>query len=126
MIKESKYKAKMKVFNITRQTLLASSVDVASSSSERRKGLLGRDSLAPREGLWIVPCESIHTFFMKFSIDIIYLDRSMRVRKVRSNVPPWRLSACPTAHSVIELASGSIKASQTKPGDQLEFTAIET
>jgi uncharacterized membrane protein (UPF0127 family) len=126
MIKESKHKPRLKVSNLTRQTLLASSVEVASSSSERRKGLLGRDNLPSREGLWIVPCESIHTFFMRFSIDLIYLDRSMRVKKVRSNVPPWRLSACLTAHSVIELAPGSIKTSQTTPGDQLEFTAIET
>jgi uncharacterized membrane protein (UPF0127 family) len=126
MIKESKHKPKMKVSNLTRRTLLASSVEVASSSRERRKGLLGRDNLASREGLWIVPCESIHTFFMKFSIDLVYLDRSMRVKKVRSDVPPWRLSACLTAYSVIELAAGSIKTSQTSPGDQLEFVAVET
>jgi uncharacterized membrane protein (UPF0127 family) len=115
----------MKVTNLTRQVILASSVEVASSSYERRKGLLGRATLAPQEGLWIVPCESVHTFFMKFSIDLIYLDRSLKVKKIRSNVPPWRLSACLTAHSVIELAPGSIKTSQTSPGDQLGLTAIE-
>ncbi len=67
-------------------------------------------------GLWIVPCESVHTFFMRFSIDLVYLDRSMKVRKVRTSVPPWRISACFLAHSVIELAPGTIKATKQGPG----------
>jgi uncharacterized protein len=126
MINESNPKPGMKITNLTRQTILASHVEVADSASKRRKGLLGRSSLASQEGLWIVPCESVHTFFMKFSIDLIYLDRNRKVKKVKSNVPPWRFSACLTAHSVIELAPGSIRTSQTGPGDQLEFTAIES
>jgi hypothetical protein len=58
---------------------------------------------------------------MQFPIDLVYLDRNKRVKKVRHAVPPWRLSACLSAHSVLELASGSVQRTQTKPGDELEF-----
>jgi hypothetical protein len=59
---------------------------------------------------------------MKFPIDLVYLDRKKKVKKVRSDVPPWRLSACLSAHSVLELASGTIRRTQTRPGDTLEFS----
>ena len=116
----------MKVRNLTRQTVLADTVKVADQAATRRKGLLGRTYLPVGEALWIVPCESVHTFFMRFSIDLVYLDRSSKVRKVRTNVPPWRISMCFLAHSVIELAVGSVQASQTSQGDQLEFSAADT
>jgi uncharacterized protein len=115
-----------KVSNVTRGTVLAERVETADRGATRRKGLLGRDGLAPGEGLWIVPCESVHTFFMRFPIDLVYVDRNRRVRKVRSGVPPWRLSACLSAHSVIELAAGAVRASKTEPGDDLEFSPIES
>ncbi|MGA7109911.1 MAG: DUF192 domain-containing protein, partial [Terracidiphilus sp.] len=87
--------------NLTRSTRIASSVEVADSGAKRSKGLLGRTGLAPGEAIWIVPCESVHTFGMKFAIDLIYLDRQLRIRKIRSNVRPWRMSGCLTAHSVV-------------------------
>lgn len=71
--------------------------------------------------MWIVPCESVHTFFMKFPIDLIYIDKKHRVKKTRSSVPAWRLSACLSAHSVIELPAGTIHASRTEKGDLLEI-----
>jgi uncharacterized protein len=111
----------MKFSNLTRQTVLAENIEVADRAGARRKGLLGRNNLPAGEGMWIIPCESVHTFFMRFSIDLVYLDRALKVRKVRSNVPPWRLSACLSAHSVIELAPGTIQTTQTRVGDQLEF-----
>ena len=116
----------MKISNLTRQTILASRVTVADHGAKRRKGLLGRDGLAPEEGLWIVPCEAVHTFGMRFRIDLVYLDRNHRVKKVRSDVPPLRMSACLTAHSVLELASGTIRRTQTSPGDKLEFLPAES
>jgi hypothetical protein len=61
---------------------------------------------------------------MRFAIDLVYLDARMRVRKVRSSVPPWRLSACLSAHSVLELAPGTICRTQTKPGDMLECSPV--
>src|SRR3984885_953821 len=112
--------SRLKIWNLTRQTVLAHSVEVADHGAARRKGLLGRKELPAGEGLWIVPCESVHTFWMRFPIDLVYLDRNKTVKKVRSGVPPWRLSACLSAHSVIELATGTIRSTETSPGDKLE------
>src|SRR5215472_3491961 len=82
------------ILNLTRRTAIADRVQLAGEGQTRRKGLLGRDGLADGEGLWIVPCEAVHTFWMRFPIDLIYLDRKHRVVKIRNSVPPWRLSAC--------------------------------
>jgi uncharacterized membrane protein (UPF0127 family) len=114
--------ARLHVSNLTRSTVLATCLEVADSGAKRNKGLLGRKGLAPGEGLWIVPCESVHTFFMQFPIDLVYLDRKNRIRKVCDSVPPWRLSACFSAHSILELPSGTIRSTQTQPGDMLEFS----
>jgi uncharacterized protein len=114
--------APIMILNVTRQTELARCAEVADHGAARNKGLLGRTSLPPGEGLWIVPCESVHTFFMKFPIDLVYIDRNKKVKKVRNNVPPWRLSACLSAHSIIELPAGTILRTQTVSGDTLEFS----
>ena len=113
---------RLRVTNLTRKTVLATCMEVADSAAKRNKGLLGRDGLANGEGLWIRPCEAIHTFWMRFPIDLVYLDRKMHIRKLVSAVPPWRLSACLMAHSVIELPPGTIHETQTQPGDTLEFS----
>jgi uncharacterized protein len=107
------------VRNQTRNTVLARSADVADSSAKRRTGLLKHERLEPGEGLWIVPCESVHTFFMKFPIDLVYMDKRRKVKKVRHAVGPWRLSACLTAHSVLELPAGTVEQSGTLAGDEL-------
>jgi uncharacterized membrane protein (UPF0127 family) len=119
--KESSSDVRMIARNLTRATELASKLEVAGSGPKRSKGLLGRKGLGPGEGMWIIPCESVHTFFMKFPLDLIYLDRKYRVRKARANVPAWRLSACLSAHSVLELPAGTILRTQTEPGDVLEI-----
>lgn len=116
----------MTVTNATRQTLLARRMDLAHRGPKRRKGLLGRDRLLPGEGMWIVPCEAVHTFGMQFAIDLVYLNRRQRVIKVKSNVAPWRLSGCLVAHSVIELPAGTVATTRTSPGDLLEFYAAST
>jgi uncharacterized membrane protein (UPF0127 family) len=119
---QTRRSTRLKVLNLTRQTVLADCVEVADHGAARRRGLLRRSELPAGEGLWIVPCESVHTFGMKFPIDLVYLDRKKKVKKVRSDVPAWRLSACLSAHSVLELASGTIHLTQTRPGDTLEFS----
>jgi uncharacterized membrane protein (UPF0127 family) len=116
---------RLQLVNVTLRTLIATSVEVAGSASARSRGLLGRKGLAPGEGLWICPCEAVHTFGMKFSIDLVYLDRQYRVRKIRKNVPPWRLSACLTAHSVVELAASSLRDGNLRVGDIVEFSPSE-
>jgi hypothetical protein len=112
---------KLLVRNQTRQTVLADAAEIADTSAKRRTGLLKHQRLAPGEGLWIVPCESVHTFFMKFPIDLVYLDKRRRVRKIRSAVPPWRLSLCLGAHSVLELPAGRAAAAGAAVGDQLSI-----
>jgi len=116
---------RVRVSNLTRNTLIASCMEVADSGSRRSKGLLGRERLAPGEGLWILPCEAVHTFWMRFPIDLIYLDRGKHIKKLRSEVKPWRLSGCLSAHSVLELPPGTIRETQTRAGDTLEFSYVE-
>ncbi|MBV8728569.1 MAG: DUF192 domain-containing protein [Acidobacteriia bacterium] len=115
---------KVRVHNQSRDRIVATAVDVADTSAKRRTGLLKKQQLNPGEGLWIAPCESVHTFFMKFAIDLVYLDKKKRVRKVRHAVPPWRLSACLSAHSVLELPAGVVSETGTQPGDQLVFDTL--
>ena len=116
---------RMQILNLIRKTHLASNVEIAGSGGKRTKGLLGRKGLAPGEGMWIVPCEAVHTFGMQFPIDLVYLDRGLRIKKLRSSVAPWRLSACLSAHSILELPAGTILESQSQPGDLLEFSPAE-
>jgi uncharacterized membrane protein (UPF0127 family) len=66
----------------------------------------------------------VHTIGMRFPIDLVYLDRQHRVKKIKSAVPPWRLSACLSAHSILELAPSAIRNSKTRLGDQLEFSSV--
>jgi uncharacterized protein len=115
---------RMRVLNVTRNTEVASCAEVASTGAKRTKGLLGRKGLERGGGMWIIPCESVHTFFMQFSLDLVYLDRKQRVRKVKSHVPPWRISFCLSAHSILELPPGTIGQSQTQAGDLIEISSI--
>lgn len=111
----------MQARNATRGTMLAVRLETAATAATRRKGLLGREGLLPGEGLWIIPCESVHTFFMRFPIDLVYLDCHLRVKKVRHSVRAWRISACLTAHSVLELPAGTARKTGTGRGDRLEI-----
>ena|ERR1051326_3704556 len=115
----------VQVRNQTRGSLIGEAVDVADTSTKRRVGLLKHQRLEPGTGLWILPCESVHTFFMKFPIDLIYLDKRRKVRKVRNAVPPWRLSACLAAHSVLELPAGTAAETGTKVGDELAIEELK-
>ena len=117
---------RLRIFNLTRSTELASSAELADHGAARNKGLLGRTHLPPGAGLWIIPCESVHTFFMKFPIDLVYIDRNKRVKKVRSNVGPWRLSSCFSAYSIIELPAGVAQCTETLPGDQLQISPADS
>lgn len=111
----------MKVFNRTRNTLLGDRIGSAAESATRRTGLLKRAGLEPGEGLWIAPCEAVHCFFMKFTIDVLFLDRKKRVVKLAPALKPWRIAACLRAHSVLELPEGLIAATGTTVGDELDF-----
>ncbi len=112
--------------NLTRNTEIGARIEIARTAARRNKGLLGRSGLNSGEGLWIVPCEAVHTFAMKFAIDLLYMDKSLRVVKVRHAVRPGRISGALRAHSVIELPAGTLAATQTQPGDQLQFDRFST
>ena len=111
----------MRVENVTRGVSLGDSVDVADTSSKRRTGLLKHSNLTSGQGLWIVPCEAVHTFGMKFPIDVAFLSRKRKILKVRKEMPRRRFAICIRAHSVLELPAGVLAASGTLAGDQLEF-----
>lgn len=115
---------KLIVRNKTRDVTLATAADVADSSETRRTGLLKHASLEEGHGLWIVPCEAVHSFWMKFSIDVLYLDKSKKVRKIRHDMKPWKMSMCLPADSVLELPAGTARRTGTEPGDQLEFEKV--
>ena len=111
----------LKAYNRTREAVVADKVQKAADYDSRTKGLLGRDRMDPGEGLWIVPCPMIHTFFMRFSIDVLFLDKELRVARVMEDLKPWRLSPWVLrARSVLELPGGSLRGS-VKKGDQLEI-----
>jgi uncharacterized membrane protein (UPF0127 family) len=109
------------VRNLTKGTIIASEAWAADTSLERRTGLLKHLSLPEGQGLWIVPTEAVHTFGMKFSIDLLFLDRRKKVLKIRQNMGRRGIAICLRAHSVLELPAGTIQATGTCVGDQLEF-----
>ncbi len=113
--------AKLHVRNLSKDAVLADRADIADTSVKRKVGLLKHTRLDPGEGLWITPCEAVHTIGMKFAIDVLFLDKKRRVLKIRHAMPRWRMSGSLFAHSVLELPSGTAAATKTAAGDQLEF-----
>lgn len=109
----------MRVLNATRGIVLGDAVDVADTSTKRRTGLLKHTSLEPGQGLWIVPCEGVHTWFMKFAIDVVFLNKKRQVIKMRKNMGKWRFAMSLRAHSVLELPAGTLERTGTAKGDQL-------
>ncbi len=109
-----------RLINLTQKQTLAGSVLKARSLWSRMKGLLGRDSLGPSETMWIAPCSSIHTYFMRFPIDVIFVDRKLRVKAYYFNVPPGK-TIWPRwgYHSVFEFQAGALIEAHIQKGDQL-------
>jgi uncharacterized protein len=94
---------------------------VADTFSSRLRGLLGRKKLHADESLLLSPVSSIHTFFMRFPIDVVFLDRDLTVLATREPVRPWRMASCRRAHSVLELPAGACSRWAVRPGDRLEL-----
>ena len=99
--------------------MVADRADIADTSAKRRTGLLKHTELKPGEGLWIVPCESVHTVGMKFAIDVLFLSKKRKVLKIRPSMGRWKMALCLRAHSVLELPSGMAAETGTIKGDQL-------
>ncbi len=113
----------MHISNRTRGgAVLATHARSAATPWSRLVGLLGRARLAAGEGLHLVPCNSVHTLFMRFTIDVLYLDRERRVVKAVPALRPFRWSwGGRRAHSALELPAGTLAATGTVPSDELVF-----
>ena len=90
----------------------------AVDSSSRRKGLLGRSGLDD-EALVIAPCNAVHTFFMQFALDILFVDRQGCIRRAVENVKPWRITGAFRAFATIECAAGTLATTATRRGHHL-------
>lgn len=113
----------MKIINKTKGTCLAEAAVFADTLFLRMKGLLDRNEIKKGEALIITPCDSIHTFFMRFAIDVIFVDRRHRVDFAINSIKPWRLSRlCWRAKFAIELPSGVIQETRTEKGDEISIT----
>ncbi len=112
-----------KLVNRTRELVLVSQCEMATSLAGRARGLLGHAPLKPGQAMLISPCQSIHTFFMSFPIDVAFLNRDMRIVHIIPSMPPWRLSPhLFKAHSVLELPAGALAATGSSVGDELVFS----
>ena len=101
-------------------------LSVADTAPSRMKGLLGRRSLDSGEGLLLRPAGSVHTAFMRFPIDVVFLDDSLEVLEVRESVPPWRAVARRGAKAVLELPAGEARRREIEPGIKLELDRPES
>ena len=110
----------LKLFNKTTNQLISGELQPAESFLDRGIGLLKFKKIEPEYILWIKKCNSIHTFFMRFSIDCVFVDTNLVIKSLHQEVKPWRL-IWPQwgATSVLEMSAGAIERWQLKKGDQL-------
>jgi uncharacterized membrane protein (UPF0127 family) len=115
--------AKVAVRNLSRGTTIGSEIRVARSFMARGRGLMMVAELAPDTGLLIDPCSSIHMFFMRIPLDVLYVDRENRVVRAQQAIKPWRIGPVYTrgAAYVIELPVGTIERTSSAVGDQLQI-----
>ena len=113
-----------KIVEKQKQKVIASNVQMARTFFERLKGLMFKEFMAESEGMIITPCNSIHTFFMNFPIDVVFLDKEYRVVKVYRSLKPWRVTPMFfSAKHVLELPGGSLPE-EIKEKDQLEVVCL--
>ena len=113
----------IRIENETKGTRLGDNIKIADSSLRRMVGLLGTPQLEPHSGLLIFPTQGVHTFFMKYPIDIVFINRRRQVIGTRVGLKPYRLSPIMwSAECVLELPEGAIEQSRTEVGDQLVWT----
>jgi len=112
----------MKIVNRTRDVELADRAWVAMTARARMKGLLGRDGLEPGQALYISPCTSIHSFFMRFVFDAVFIAADGTALHLIPRMKKWRMSKLvPRAAGVIELPAGVLERTGTKKGDKIVF-----
>ena len=94
-------------------------IEIADRALPRMRGLLGREGLAEGEGLLLRPAGAIHTFFMRFPIDAVFLDRDLIVIGTVEHILPWATASRPGARAVLEVAAGTCERLRVKKGDRL-------
>jgi uncharacterized membrane protein (UPF0127 family) len=111
----------MKVINLTRNISVSDAAKTADTVSTRLFGLIPRRGMGEQEALWLSPCAMIHTCFMRFAIDAVFLDQELKVAAIFENLKPWRFSPwVRRAHSVLELPAGRSRG-RVFAGDRLAF-----
>ena len=110
--------------NVRNKRIVAGTLLTAFDSASRRKGLLDHASLADGSAMIIAPTSAIHTFAMRFAIDVIFVSKDGRVLKVKAAVKPRRIAAAWRAFAVVELAAGAVERSDTRRGDQLQIAVV--
>ena len=98
---------------------------LADSPLRRMRGLLGRKKLDSGHGILIRPAPAIHTWFMRFAIDVVFLDRELRILKIKQQIRPWRAAARWRAHSALELPAGECERLRLQVGDRLAWGSLE-
>ena len=111
----------MPIVNARTDATIARDVTLAVTRRERRRGLLGRDQFAPAAALVLSPCWAIHTMFMRFAIDVIFIDRDGGALRVVHALAPWRIAVAPRAHAAIELPAGTLQPDDVAVGDRLRM-----
>ena len=96
-------------------------IALARSFRSRLVGLLGRSSIDMGQGLWFEPCSCVHTFGMRFAIDLVFIDRHRTILRIVRELQPWRLASCQRARAVIELAAGACERLQLRPGQRWPY-----
>jgi uncharacterized protein len=122
-------KAKQYAFNRTRQTFLAHEVTTADTHWSRLQGLIGTKAQEFRSGkaLWIIPSHGVHTMFMSFPIDVMYLDANNKVVHLEENVRPWRITPVDMeTATVLELPAHTIWNTRTAVGDEVEIDIVKS
>jgi uncharacterized protein len=104
---------------VSETRVVCASCSLAENPWTRFRGLLGKKTLPPGEGVLLRPSNSVHTFFMRFPIDVVFLDRDLEVVAVAPAVRPWRVRARRGARAVLELAAGEAERAGLKSGDRL-------
>jgi uncharacterized membrane protein (UPF0127 family) len=104
-------------------TIVCERCTVADNPLRRMKGLLGRDGLESGEGLLLRPASAVHTYFMRFPIDVVFLDQALVVVEISDGVDPWKATSRRGAKAVLELPAGESARRGLAVGDQLELAA---
>ena len=94
---------------------------VADTAPARMRGLLGRSELEPGEGILLRPANSVHMFFMRFAIDVVFVDRDLAVRKIVERLRPWRMAGCRGAKGALELPAGTAGRCGITVGERLSL-----